>query len=402
MIAHNSKFFLIFGLGFALSACAPAGDGGGDAVVASTEENASRAPAAQAGAPSGLGRYLAGRFALNTGDFPLASTFLAQALEADAENVALLGQAMLADIGAGRVARATELAQRLLDADGDSPIARLLLGADALKAGETVVAERHFDALGADGVMSILQPLAIGWARAGAGAGEAALAALKPLEERRGAGGLATVQAGLMQAVAGDDAGAAARFAPLFDGDDERPPLRFAQVIAAFFDSRGDSAAVEAVKAAYLAGAPDSLAFDGVEIAAMHPVANAVDGLAEAVFALASVLGQEQAADLATLYTQIALHLRPDHGAARMLLAGLHERGERPESAGEIYASEPKGSPFYWTAQLRLAETLEARERIDDAVAALEALADIRPERFDALSQMGDTLRSADRFEDAA
>ena len=387
----------------AFAACSPASESPSN-VVASAEQTPPPAetPLLPVENASPLGRYLAGRVALQAGDFARASDFMSVALDADPENVELMGQALLADIGAGQGERAIEVAKRLRAAGGDSSIARITLGGEALQAGQTVAAERHFQALGENGVEGVVRPLAIAWARAGAGATDEALNALQVLRDRQGAADLARMHAGLILALAKQDEHAEDEFMMIM-AESERLPLRFAQLIGQFYESRGRSDEAQAVYARYLASAPDSLAFEGEDAAKFaDPVTQAAHGLAESLFALASVLNQERGSTFALVYAQLALQMRPELAVAKMLVGELHEAEERHDQAIAIYESLPENSPFSWTARLRIADNLDALGRLDDAAAMLEKMADERAERLDALNQLGGLYRGAERFDAAA
>ena len=383
-----------------LAACGPAG-APPDAVVASAAETPAPAgdAAAAAGVPS-LGNYLAGRIALQDGDFEAASGFMAEALVADPENTDLIAQALLADIGAGEGARAVSLAKRLRAAEGDAPLARILLGAEALAAENTVAAERHFQALGETGVEGVLRPLAIGWARAASGATDAALEALAPLLNSGGAGDLGRIHAALILADGGETERAMMEFAQLRESG--RLPLRFAQVIGGFYEDVDQADEAAAVYAAYLENAPESVAFEDPATAALDPVDGAIDGLAEGLFAIASILNQERGGATAMVYARLALHLRPDLDVAQMLVAELHSGAERHERAVALYRAVAPDSPLAWTARLRVADGLKALDRLEQAADLLEAMAGERTDRFDMLFQLGGYYRAAERFDAAA
>jgi Flp pilus assembly protein TadD len=61
----------------------------------------------------------------------------------------------------------------------------------------------------------------------------------------------------------------------------------------------------------------------------------------------------------------------------------------------------PAGSPVAWAAGLAQAQALQDLERVDEAVAQLEAMADQAPDRSDSLVTLGDLLRQEERFAEA-
>ena len=72
------------------------------------------------------------------------------------------------------------------------------------------------------------------------------------------------------------------------------------------------------------------------------------------------------------------------------------------EAAVDAYRSIPAGSDYAWAAQLRAASGLADLDRQDEAIAALNAMADERPGRIDAASALGDAFRMDERYEEAA
>jgi Flp pilus assembly protein TadD len=66
-----------------------------------------------------------------------------------------------------------------------------------------------------------------------------------------------------------------------------------------------------------------------------------------------------------------------------------------------VLAQVPQGSPYSWSARLRVAANLELLDRTDEAIAQLKAMAVEEPTRAGADMQLGDLLRSKKRFTEA-
>ena len=108
-------------------------------------------------------------------------------------------------------------------------------------------------------------------------------------------------------------------------------------------------------------------------------IGSAEDGLAEALFDLASVVNQPETIDLALIYDRCALELRPHLPVAQLLLADILTDQDKPEQSLAILTAIPPNSPYAWSAQLRAAANLEALDRIDEAIAQLQAMAAKQP-----------------------
>jgi Flp pilus assembly protein TadD len=125
------------------------------------------------------------------------------------------------------------------------------------------------------------------------------------------------------------------------------------------------------------------------------------DGLAEALFDLASVLNQLETIDLALLYDRFALALRPQFPLAQLLLADILSAQNKPEQSLAVLAELQPGSAYYWSARLRSAVNLDTLERSDEAIAQLRAMAAENPQLIGAEVELGDLLRSKKRFGEA-
>ena len=69
--------------------------------------------------------------------------------------------------------------------------------------------------------------------------------------------------------------------------------------------------------------------------------ASPADGLAEALFDLASVLNQPETIDLALLYDRFALALRPQFPLAQLLLADVLSAQNKPEESLAVLRRDP-------------------------------------------------------------
>jgi tetratricopeptide (TPR) repeat protein len=140
-------------------------------------------------------------------------------------------------------------------------------------------------------------------------------------------------------------------------------------------------------------------------------VQTTAEGMAEALFNLATILHQQAAilqqqnvgrSTLAALsYARMALVLRPNLSVCQALVAEILDGLGHGEAAVAMYESIEKGSPFHWLARMRVAISLDAEGETDEAVARLAAMAEERPERSDALVTMGDIYRAKERFAEA-
>ena len=96
--------------------------------------------------------------------------------------------------------------------------------------------------------------------------------------------------------------------------------------------------------------------------------------MAEALFDLASAIQRERGSDTAMLFVRLALALDPSL-AFTLLAAEILDDQEQDQVALDLARSVGLDSPYWVMAQLRIAGSLEALDRRDEAISGLEALA---------------------------
>ena len=365
-------------------------------------------PAASAQPPEGgaLGNYLVGRYAHAHGDYAAATAHLRRVLDADPDNSSLLRRTVSLLVADGRVDDAAVHSRRLLHIDSGGRLSRFVLGLTHARDGDFAGALRHIDAIKREGVYSLLLPLAEGWLRTGAGSKAAALAALAPLADRDAYRPFFLLHAGMMHDMAGRQAEAEALLgeAVVMSGGLHRPVA----ALGSFLVRAGRIAEARAIYEQYRRQAPQSvwieraLAAAGSGAVVPPLVAGAGEGLAEALLGVAAVQPQRGNSDAGLIYARLALFLRDDLDPARLLIGEILEDAGRLKAAVAAYRSVPSGSDFAWAARLRAAALLADLDRADEAIAALRAMADERPERSDAAAALGDVLRRDERYTEAA
>ncbi len=357
-----------------------------------------------AGSP--LGSYLAGLHAGNRRDLSAAADFMLHALSYDPENPQLLNRSLLLLASDGRYQSAAEVAERIQVSNPGNGLASLVLAVEAVKRGDLPEAESHLGDMPTQGLSGITGPVLKGWIRTMQGDGAGAVGELAPLRNKTGFGVLYGLHAALMNDIIGDAVQARAEFEEALTAAGE-PSLRLVWLAGNFFERNGDAPRAIELYESFLRASPDSSVIGGALAraqagrAAQPVLAEATHGMAEALFNLASLLSQEGAGDVALAHVHLALRLRPDFEIARVLLGEILQGQGRGAEAIAAYRAVSSESVFSWMVRLRVAEELERLEKIDDAVAELESLAETRPERAEALIRLGNLLRNKERFDEA-
>ncbi len=373
---------------------------------------ASAAPAAKGGAalPSGVtspfGAYLAGRHAQEEGAFAAAAAWYERALSADPQSPELISRTFLMEANAGHFNRALALAKQQLKLDNSDAVADLTLLIEAAKSGDKAQALARAEALPDDGLHRYVGPLARAWTRVAVGNLPGAEAALHDLDKFDGFAPLEDFQLGLVYDFAGNPAKAEEYYQKALAAGGQ-VNWRLAEAMANFYERHGRLDEAAAILARFVkdnAGSELAEAARGYKPRATTTplISSANDGLAEALFDLASVVNRPETTDLALIYDRLALELRPNLTVGQLLLADILSDQGKPEESLAVLTKIPPNSPYAWSAQLRAAANLDALGRTDEAIAQLEAMTAKEPGWSSAEIQLGDLLRSKKRYAEAA
>lgn len=373
--------------------------------VAAASSDVSTDATAQPGSP--FGAYLAGLHAGRQQDISSAADYMLQALALDPENEQLLERAFVLNAADGRRAEAVELAQRIGPAKPDQGLAGLVLAVDAATRGAMDEVEDFLTQLPEKGLNTVTAPLLLSWVQVAKGDLDTAIERAAPLRNRNGFGVFYSLHVALINDVAGKVDAARVAYEEVLEASG-RPTLRLAWVVGNFFERVGDVDRATELYRGMLERTPDSTLFE-VALERLQAggkpqpaVATPAEGMAEALFNLASLLSQERAEEIALVHAHLALWLKPDFEIARILVGEVLQGQGRGADAIAVYRQLPTQSPFSWMAGLRIAEELESLERVDEAAVELETLAAARPARFEPLYRLGNLFRSKERFEEAA
>jgi len=375
-------------------------------LVASLATGASEAaPTIETPGETPLGAYLAGRHAQQIRDYSAAASWFENALRADPESPELITRTFLMEASEGRFERALALAESELKLDSSDAVAELVLLIDRVKTGDRAGALARAEALPGDGVHRYVGPLARGWMRVAAGDLAGADAALQELDKFNGLAPFKYYQLGLVYDYAGRADLAQENFNKTLEVSGQLN-WRLTEAMANFYERHGRDDQADAL---YQRFVKDNAGSELAEsVLASKPgkppaplIASPEDGLAEALFDLASVVNQPETIDLALLYTRCALELRPNLVLAQLLQSDVLSAENKPELSLEILAEIPPSSPYGWSAQLRIAADLDMLDRTDEAITRLKAMAAEAPTRAGADMQLGDLLRGKKRFTEA-
>ena len=200
----------------------------------------------------------------------------------------------------------------------------MLLANAAAKSGDWDQAVARFRAVPKDGVMQLLQPLLLAWASQGAGDTDQALATLRPYLQNTRVRTIVGLHAGMIADLAGRSAEAEAYYQQAeSDMGDQNP--RTALILASWYARSGRLAKAEGILNRMAESVPEAnIAMPGL-IASVNtrPVANALDGMAEAYATFAAALRAQQTGEFAMVMARLALDVKPNSATARLMAADI-------------------------------------------------------------------------------
>jgi tetratricopeptide (TPR) repeat protein len=352
-----------------------------------------------------FGDYLAGHHAQQIRDFQAAAQWYEKALAAGPASPELISRAFLVEMLAGNFDRARALAAQELRLEPGDAVAQLVLVIERLKAGNAAGAVQAAGQLPSEGLHRFAAPFALAWTRMATDDLAGANTALQGLDKFAGFGPLKAFQLGLLYDYAGKPDEARQYFDKALVASAQLN-WRLTDAVANFDERHGRAAEAEAL---YRRFVKENSTSDLALAASLAPpaaqprpiIGSAADGLAEAMFDLASVLNQAETLDLSLLYDRFALALRPQFPLATLLLSDVLSAEKKPEQSLAALSQIPPGSRYYWSAELRAAANLDTLGRSEEAVAKLRAMAAKNPRLIGAEVELGDVLRSKKRFAEA-
>ncbi len=363
------------------------------------------AAAAENRADTSIGSYLAARHAERQRDHGSAARFLEQALAQEPGNFDLLQRTHAALVTEGRFAEAVIAARRIVETSPANPGANLTLAVEAVRNVRWDEAAQLIAEIPLQGINRLVMPLLRGWIEAGRGQRDA-VDRLKPLADVADLKTIVDFHTALILDSVGRTEEAEAAFARLL-APGGRAPLRVIEAAVTFYASKGRSDEARAVLEAARSNFPDSLSLEAVNAAVVGPappafIASAQAGVAGALLDVATAVRGEGDGSLSLPFGRYALALSPNDPSMLLLVGDILDQQRRLEDANAYFARIPETSPVSWSARLRLAENLHQLGKTPEAITLLEAMAEQRADRVDALLTLGGLKRVQEKFAEAA
>jgi tetratricopeptide (TPR) repeat protein len=349
--------------------------------------------------------YLSARFAADEHDLGQAAHYYGQALSDDPGNPSLLAMSFFYSTTSGDFEAAGKYAQAVVTATPDDRAARLALAVIGFKHRDYADVRKQLS-LSAKGPFTALTlSLFDAWAAAAQHDTAGMQKDIQTLLEQKGAEGMASFHAALIEDYLGDAAAADGAYKKALAAG--APTPRVLEAYGRFLERQGRGPEAAKLYQSHIEeGGLSSVTLPGLaRIAAGEKpdglIRNPADGAAEALFGIAASLTDAQSADVSILYLRMALYLRPELGLAQILLADRFETMRKFDSAIAIYHGIEPASPYFRMAQIQAGLDEQRLGKNDDAIADLKKLVATDPKDSEAWVALGDTYRASDKFSES-
>lgn len=354
---------------------------------------------------SAIGNYLAGQQAMSDLRTPDATRFFHEAARSDWNNPQILSRAFIAYAADGQIDDAVLAAKHLLQYDKTNPLAKLVVATEAIKQRRYDAAIRDLDKLGADTFEGVTGSILKAWALTGAGRVDQAFKAL----DRAGGGALGeflVFHRAIMADVAGRTDEAIADISQAQKADPYTADVveayarilgnagRFAEAGAAIskFEAQGlSSPVIDVVKAAIEKQQRPGLYADSAQ-----------SGAAEMYRSVGVAFARDGTSDVSLVLMRLAQYLDPRNDSVSLVIGQLYDSAGQHEIANAIYDAVPANAPLKPMAIVRVADNLNALGDRPEAIRRLTNIVTTNPRDIDAISVLGDLLRTDKQYGAAA
>jgi tetratricopeptide (TPR) repeat protein len=359
------------------------------------------------------GSYLAARSAALEQDMEAAETFLGRVLRSDPDNTELIERTFVLRVINGDVDGSLALAQRLLAKNADSGLPSLVTGVEQMKLGNFEIAEQHFkrsasrfSAPQAGPVAPLLSGLLTAWAQQGRGQTDAALATIDALTGPQWYPLFKDFHRAMIADITGRSDDAVNWMKSAFQPD--RTTLRTVEGYARVMARHGEVALAKKALADFSTDAqehPVVVALSAEIDSGKMPAplaATPQQGAAEALYSIGAAITGEDNNDVAAIYIELALYLNPSDDLAWITLGGIRRTSQNYQKAIAAYDKVDTASPLHDVAVVESSVSLDALEKPEEAVTALNELLQRDPTNVLAALALGDVHQRRKQYKEAS
>lgn len=351
------------------------------------------------------GSYLAARQAGYLGDFEASALYNARVISRDRNNLRAMEDLVIAYVAMGRMASAINVAEVFQKNGAGSYFVHSVVLAEAVKKQDFRKVLELLDSEEA-GRSFLLSALIKGWALAGEGRTEAAVAQFEKIAEDKNLSGFANYHKALLYLSKGDADFAETTLKTYFDGGGAATNRNLIALIRALMQQGKFDDAKEYFEASF--GDRPSPALSELYqkiLGRQKPnsllVGDPRHGVAEVFLTVAQILSADDSDENTLMFARIAEFLREESTEATLLCGQILVDLEQFDIAAETFKKIPQDAPESLIAEIGRAEALSKDGRRDEAIDVLRDLTSKQPNAVVAFQELGDELRYSEQFEGA-
>ncbi|RMF70877.1 MAG: tetratricopeptide repeat protein [Alphaproteobacteria bacterium] len=306
----------------------------------------------------------------------------------------------------GRLEKARTVARQMRLSGDRTDLPALIATLEQLRRGDGRAALAELETLAPKGFSQVIRPVLTAWARALAGDRDAALQALRPLENRYGLKAYAKMERALLLDFLGEQERAATAYKALVYRRG-LPSLEPLVSYLALLRRSGRETEATTVLADMRKAFPANAVLADVarRIANGMPLparaATPRGAVAVILLELAEEIAREDLLRPAIIYARLAQWLAPDYDEATVRLVDLLSRADYHDLARTEARRVAHDSPWWGAAQRAAALAQRRAGDMAGAIATLKGYLARYPEDIDSWVLFGDLLRLAERYEEA-
>jgi tetratricopeptide (TPR) repeat protein len=359
------------------------------------------------------GSYLAARSAALEQDMEAAESFLGRVLRSDPDNTELIERTFVLRVINGDIEGSLALAKSLLAKTADSGLPSLVMGVEQLKLGNFEIAEQNFRASAsrfnapqAGPVAPLLSGLLMAWAQQGRSQTDEALATIAALSGPAWYPLFKDFHGAMIADITGRPDDAVTWMKAAYNP--ERATLRTVEGYARVMARHGQVALAKKALTDFSTDAQEHpvVAALTAEIdsgkAPAPLAATAQQGAAEALYSIGAAITGEDNNDVAAIYIELALYLNPSDNLAWITLGGIRRTSQNYQKAIDAYGKVATTSPLHDVAVVESSVSLDALEKPDEAVTALNELVKRDSTNILAALALGDVHQRRKQYKEAS
>lgn len=353
------------------------------------------------------GTYLAGRIAHYRQDFDSAAEYYMKTAQKDSHNPALLNRTYLMLASQGRIGEAAKYAEMARTQGDNNDFIAVIIAADKVKQNDYAEAIKNIQSNQSPLYKKLIAPFVKAWSYAGLNQYKKAISSLDAIKKEKGMAALYHFHAGMIHDYFDQPDKARVHYEAIINDSSLDLSVRTLEVICNFYVRTGEKDKALALSVKYAGTTPPIDILQKIyrqvraaETASAAPIITSPQqGLSEALFNIAAVIKHNsEVLDFSHIFIRLSIYENPHNDLARILLGNILEMREMYKDAIGVYDEIPASSPAYYIAQYKKAENLRNLNDYKASELLLKSLILDYPNDYQALLDLGDTLRMQEKY----